>query len=616
MDASGAESPSNECPPGRRLRARRAAPGRRHSLGSSLAGLQVLRLMAMLLVCVGHASISYSHVHLRNTFWLIYDGAGHPFFGYLCCWINGIAMPLFFLLTGLSAAHAYGARGPQAFFAVRVRRLLGPLVFGLLTIVPLSYLVWAYGLLTAEQVTINQIARMQFSPDIRRQLVGPLHLWFLEYLLLLSLAFGGLLALGQALARHRPAWFRWVDHPDRVFGSAWRPLLLALPSAMLACLDFDVQIRLDNSFVPDVMRLLHYAVFFFTGAWLSRSRDLSTILPAHSKYLVCAVPVFVCFAAVSRQHIVAPLMGLPAYVLAISGTLFTWLTIFGLMGLLPRHWHRRSRLLGYLSEASFWIYFLHLPIIGLLQTAFTHLSWPLGLKFVTVLLATAAVCLATYEAWVRYSFVGGILSGARKHPPRFGLRRLGLALGTATGLLAPLLAGVWCYRDVLWNNNFHPVRANQVYRSARMPAQDIEGSAARFGLQSVVCLCGGRQLPLEQHLCEKLHVGFYFLELDADRLPSRDHLAQLVATLDACRHPVLLHDCWGMERASLAAAVADLLAGAGPPEALEQFNSHHGHFGAAPQARVVQDYQRWLTAHACPHSPDCFRCWVRTGYAP
>jgi hypothetical protein len=149
-----------------------------------------------------------------------------------------------------------------------------------------------------------------------------------------------------------------------------------------------------------------------------------------------------------------------------------------------------------------------------------------------------------------------------------------------------------------------------------LPAQRVQDAVARFGVRSVVCLSGGTTVAVESQLCESLHVDFRWLELDPDRLPSRAELVELVQALDTCQHPVLLHDRWGMERASLAGAVAVLLGGGAPQQALEQFQLRYGNLGAAPQARVVEDYQTWLLAGSFAHDPDHFRSWVRTAYTP
>jgi hypothetical protein len=73
-------------------------------------------------------------------------------------------------------------------------------------------------------------------------------------------------------------------------------------------------------------------------------------------------------------------------------------------------------------------------------------------------------------------------------------------------------------------------------------------------VRSVLCLCGGREAAEEEQVCAAMHVDFRLDELDPDRLPKKEEL--LVRALDACRQPMLLQDHWGMERTSLAAAIA------------------------------------------------------------
>jgi hypothetical protein len=72
-----------------------------------------------------------------------------------------------------------------------------------------------------------------------------------------------------------------------------------------------------------------------------------------------------------------------------------------------------------------------------------------------------------------------------------------------------------------------------------------------------------------------------------------------------------------MDQSGLATAVAQLLGGAPPREALRQFGMKYGQFGGpehSPLGLALLDYQSWLKAHRLPHDADRFRDWVNQEY--
>ncbi|EUA19234.1 acyltransferase family protein [Mycobacterium xenopi 4042] len=79
----------------------------------------------------------------------------------------------------------------------------------------------------------------------------------------------------------------------------------------------------------------------------------------------------------------------------------------------------------YLSDASYWMYLVHVPIVWLLQASL--LRWPLhwSVKFSLVISVTTALLLASYHWLVRSTFVGVFLNGRRypKSSPHLWPRR-------------------------------------------------------------------------------------------------------------------------------------------------------------------------------------------------
>lgn len=158
---------------------------------------------------------------------------------------------------------------------------------------------------------------------------------------------------------------------DRCLATAWRPLWLALPTVPILLAGhnrFGIDAIMDrqNSFAPEPIRLLYNAVFFAVGVGLYRARhDLDRFARLGMAYLGLSVPVFAVRAWLIDRHLTAPLEGPAVLALAASGALFAWLTTFGLLGVTLRFFDRPNRVVRYLADSSYWIYLIHLPVIGL-----------------------------------------------------------------------------------------------------------------------------------------------------------------------------------------------------------------------------------------------------------
>ena len=92
-----------------------------------------------------------------------------------------------------------------------------------------------------------------------------------------------------------------------------------------------------------------------------------------------------------------------------------WLFIFSFTGLFLRYLSAPSIKMRYLSDASYWIYLVHLPLTAFFPVLLGHLPWPAFIKFTIVLSLSTAISALTYHYFVRATFIGQALSG-RKYP--------------------------------------------------------------------------------------------------------------------------------------------------------------------------------------------------------
>jgi len=92
----------------------------------------------------------------------------------------------------------------------------------------------------------------------------------------------------------------------------------------------------------------------------------------------------------------------------------------GFIGLAEDKFGSYNRFSRFISDGSYWMYLIHLPIVAF--TTFFMFAWPIypEIKFVIATSFTAGVCLVTYQYFVRVTFIGLFLNGKRYRGSNFG----------------------------------------------------------------------------------------------------------------------------------------------------------------------------------------------------
>jgi len=398
----------------------RTRPGERGEF-DRYHGLDALRAATMLIVVAIHAALAYTVVPIPNLVWLVQDPSAHPAFDVFCWWSLGISSP-FYLMSGFFARELYSTRGARAFVANRVRRIVVPFLTAGLVVFPATFLVWSAGWMTSGRCTFREFRRMRFlDPEMQRNLYGPVHLWSLEFLAIFLVVFWALIELRRMRGWRGAGLSRFLDRAGLLIASPWRPLYLALPTCLIlwaghGLYGLDALLDRHNSFVPDLFRLLHNAVFFAAGVVIHRFRHNLGRLAAHSwTYLALSCPVFAIRADLVQRDLTGSLSAWNLLWLAVFGALFTWLLTFGCLGLALRASRPRPAI-RYLADSSYWIYLCHLPLVGLVQVDLFAVPAPAVLKFLAALGVSLGLGLASYQVLVRYTTIGVWLHGRRQRP--------------------------------------------------------------------------------------------------------------------------------------------------------------------------------------------------------
>lgn len=274
---------------------------------------------------------------------------------------NSWRLPLLFLVSGYASAALFAKLGSTgAFLRSRSARLLIPLMFGMIVVIPVQpwiELATQHGYAASfGYFWVQDYFRFGTLDGI----VLPTwqHLWFVVYLFAYTLMAALLLAVVPVLARGRIA-----DAAARLLGG-WGMLLT--PFALWIAILFAFPGHRDtHALVDDGPAHLHFLVAFATG-WLLRVRPqlfdaVTRCWPAAAVLALAAYACIVWAMAVAPGE-GAPPAGIVAPFLAVR-LVQGWASIVALVGIADRYANRDHPRRAMLAEAVFPFYIIHQTII-------------------------------------------------------------------------------------------------------------------------------------------------------------------------------------------------------------------------------------------------------------
>ena len=220
------------------------------------------------------------------------------------------------------------------------------------------------------------------------------HLWFLWFLCWLVAAFAVLARLGLLpTGRHR-----WWLVPLSIL------MQLFMGQSMSGFFGPDTSFGI----LPQPHLLAFYGCFYFFGSATFAAEGMETRLGERWPFLLPAAAVLLIagLATIGLRPAAAVLH--PAY---------AWVMSLALIGLFHRFFSHPSARVSWLADAAYWMYLAHVPLVLAAQLAVREWPLPGGVKFLLILVAVAAVLLASYAWCVRPTIIGRILNGPRPAIP-------------------------------------------------------------------------------------------------------------------------------------------------------------------------------------------------------
>jgi peptidoglycan/LPS O-acetylase OafA/YrhL len=358
--------------------------------------LDALRVGAFLLLILYHLGMFYVPWgwHVKSTH--VVPALDAPM-GLLNPW----RLTLLFVISGTASRFMLGKLAPGTFAAQRSWRLLVPLLFGMLVIVPPQS--WAE-VVEKAAYTGGYLAfwgrYLSFDQSFGIILPTYNHLWFVAYLWLYTL-------LAALLAPVLPVF-------DRALGRGLAgPAVFVAPVAVFGALRaFVFPVWGETHIIwADPYNHLHYGAAFLIGMLLAR-QDEAWDRMARARHVSLIATAAIALVGVPLSGVMEDQPDWRGVAFAVVREVYAWGVIVTLFGYARRHIRQGSPLLTTLTEAVFPFYIVHQTVIVLAGHFLKPTGLPLWMEAGTILTMTVVTCVGAY----------GLARAAPMLRPLFGMK--------------------------------------------------------------------------------------------------------------------------------------------------------------------------------------------------
>jgi glucan biosynthesis protein C len=396
---------STPSPPRERHDAAPRPPTAQPLAADRIEALDALRAAAMLAGVVLHSIAPYMHAPVRHLLVPFPEPAPTRAIDTVFWVIHALRLPLFFFVSGFVSLLMLRRRGPKVFIKDRARRILLPLLLTFAALFPIMYLIWGWGWVYRGWGSWDSVWLFRWGPDVRHNVWGFFHLWFLEYLFIFASVLWCLHFVHALVRAHHR-----LGRITGVLGSAW--LLVPLPlAATWAAFHTEWFLDFHNLFYPELRPLIYYGVFFLWGAATAArlqaaGKSLRQLTRAWPLFALLSAGACIPLLSIILPHLRISGQGLCqraffdedstkwefAGLLTVTAAAGTWAIVGAAAQFIPR----LSAAGRYLADASYWVYLTHTVWFGLGVMALHWLPWPPVAKAAGVMAITTAATLTTF----------------------------------------------------------------------------------------------------------------------------------------------------------------------------------------------------------------------------
>lgn len=382
--------------------------------------LDATRAFALLLGIVFHASLSFMPVFIG---WAVMDVSTSYIAGGFALISHTFRMALFFLIAGFFSAMVLHKTRTRDFLQSRAVRLGVPFIVGWLVLRPLLVSGWIAGGQSMRgdvDISASLLQGVASLTNLPNELFVGTHLWFLYYLILFTLS---AIALRSCVLRNSAVHEATLTVGNKLVrflaGAKSAPILLAVPTA--CCLWWMNHWGIDTpdkSLVPLWPVFCLYFGCFLIGWAFQHNRErfqvYSRLSLSNGVFALISISVLIALTPYESQPGYECYLWVKAlFCLAYGITMWTLIPLT--LGLCKKLFSSPKAWIGYLSDASYWLYLIHLPLVVALQIAVAELPLHWSVKLAAVCAGTVIIGLGLYEIGVRKTRLGRLLNG-RKQP--------------------------------------------------------------------------------------------------------------------------------------------------------------------------------------------------------
>ncbi|MCJ8320471.1 MAG: acyltransferase family protein [Colwellia sp.] len=384
--------------------------------------LDAVRSFALILGVFFHASLSFMPIFIG---WAVMDISTSNVAAFFALVSHSFRLELFFLIAGFFAHMNFHQKGINAFIKSRLSRIAIPFIIGWFLLRPLLISGWIMGAESMQgDVNIWPALASGFTSLLTIESIGKdflvgTHLWFLYYLLLISVS---IIVLRYLIAVNQSVKSNIEQLADRAVrwlcNSRLAILIIAIPTA--CCLWFMDHWGVDTpdkSLIPNIPVLLIYGGFFLFGWLLHRQSALLEQFAnlTWGKVLLC-IAAIIATVVLSKfeMNLAHSQYKLFKACYLLSYAIMMWSMLALTIGVCKHLFKRSNKTIRYIADSSYWLYLIHLPIVIFLQTAFAELPFHWGIKLISICALTIILSIILYDAFIRSTFIGAILNGKKR----------------------------------------------------------------------------------------------------------------------------------------------------------------------------------------------------------
>ncbi|MCP9772731.1 acyltransferase family protein [Synechococcus sp. Tobar12-5m-g] len=356
--------------------------------------LDLLRLMAVALLITFHSAAVFYEGELGSFY--VLNAESSVGLSIFIQFVHQWHMPLFFFLAGAASWYSLQTRSQGEYVRQRLRRLLLPLLIGILVLVPPQ--VYLHEL----QIGGENSSFLRFYPKFFDG-IRPYghfewgHLWFLAYLLVIS--FVCLPVMLQLSGESMSTDGSPLPLETHGLGSL---IVLAVPLMAVEAVLRPHWIGFQNLY-DDWANLLLYLLYFCYGYLFCHDTRLWSALDEHRWLLSVTAGLAMALLIVLSITKMVPGRAYSAPYMVYQGFrgLNSWCWVLALLALARPYRTFSHPILSYGNRVAFSVYLFHQPLIVIIAFFVVPLSLDIAAKFVLISLLSLLFSVGLHEGLIR-----------------------------------------------------------------------------------------------------------------------------------------------------------------------------------------------------------------------